>query len=97
MVVSMTEKPQEAKQIAVKVLRSHGLRELAETAERDPDEIWIPCPTPDGLILISGRAEYPDIIMKGRATSRCEEILGMRCEDGREGLGGTRSGRGHSR
>jgi len=66
MVVSMTEKSQKVKQIAVKVLRSHGLRELAEVAERDPDEIWIPLPTPDGLILISGRAEYPDIIIKVR-------------------------------
>ena len=55
--------PHEAKRIAVRVLRSHGLRELAEVAERDPDEIWIPLPTPDGLILISGRAEYPDIIL----------------------------------
>jgi len=66
MIANMTKRPQEAKQIAVKVLRSHGLWELAEGAERDPDEIWIPCPTPDGLILISGRAEYPDIIIKVR-------------------------------
>ncbi len=70
MIANMSEKTQGAKQIALKVLRLHGLRDLAESAERDPDEIWIPCPTSEGLILISGRAEYPDIIITPHETSK---------------------------
>ena len=55
--------PHEAKRIAVRVLRAHSQERLAELAERDPDEIWVPLRLGRTLILISGRAEYPDIIL----------------------------------
>ena len=62
------EESMKTKELALRILRESGFVDLAERAERDRDGIWVEMPAEDGLVLLSLRAEYPDIRLRKSPT-----------------------------